>query len=70
MGMYFNVTDWIRHKIYGDGQVVEDREDRFLIHFVSSGEKIMLKGAIHERGEPPYQGFSFRKKSSAASIQV
>jgi hypothetical protein len=65
--MNFKVDDWVRHPKYGDGQVAEDRGDKLVIQFVSSGERLMLKNAIDSAGEPPYPGFTFRKRKASGT---
>jgi hypothetical protein len=62
--MTFKVDDWVRHGSFGDGQIYEDRGDRYVIQFVSAGEKLMLKTAIETPGAPPHEGFSFRKSKT------
>jgi hypothetical protein len=67
--MNFKVDDWVRHPTYGDGQVSEDRGDKYLIQFVTQGERLMLKQAIESAGQPPYSGFSFGKRKPSGTPQ-
>lgn len=64
--MEFKVGDWIHHASFGNGQVTEDRGHKFVVRFVTSGEKIMLKTGIKETGRPPYEGFLFAKTHSSS----
>jgi hypothetical protein len=59
--MNFKIDGWVRHAKFGDGQILEDRGDRIMVHFVTSGERLMLKEAIHPAGAPPSAGFKFAK---------
>jgi len=64
--MNFKVDGWIRHDKFGDGQILEDRGDRIKVQFVTSGERLMLKEAIHSAGAPPSSGFKFAKPKRSA----
>ena len=63
--MNFKTDSWVRHSKFGDGQILEDRGDRIMVQFVTSGERLMLKEAIHFAGAPPSQGFKFGKQKRA-----
>ena len=65
--MNFKIDGWVRHSKFGDGQIVEDRGDKIMIQFVTSGERLMLKEFIDSTGAPPTPGFKFAKKKSAAA---
>jgi len=65
--MTFKVADWIRHPNYGEGQIAEDRGDKYLVQFVTAGERLMLKTAISLPGQPPHPGFTFEKRRSSGS---
>jgi hypothetical protein len=64
--MNFKIDGWVRHSKFGDGQIVEDRGDRIMVHFVTSGERLMLKDAIDSAGAPPSPGFKFGKQKRVA----
>ena len=64
--MEFKVGDWVHHASFGDGQIAEDQGYKFVIRFVSSGEKIMLKTGINEPGRPPYESFSFGRAHASS----
>lgn len=64
--MNFKIDGWVRHSKFGDGQVLEDRGDRIKVQFVESGERLMLKEAIHSAGSPPSPGFKFAKQKRVA----
>jgi hypothetical protein len=59
--MNFKVDGWVRHAKFGDGQILEDRGDKVMVQFVTSGERLMLKQAIDSKGVPPSLGFKFPK---------
>jgi hypothetical protein len=63
--MNFKIDGWVRHSKFGDGQILEDRGDRILVRFVTSGERLMLKEAIDSAGNPPSQDFKFGKQKRA-----
>jgi len=63
--MNFKIDGWVRHSTFGDGQILEDRGDRIMVHFVTSGERLMLKESIHSAGSPPSPGFKFDKRKGA-----
>src|SRR5882757_7814899 len=67
--MAFNINDLVRHAKFGDGQILDERDDKYMIRFVEAGEKLMLKTAIDTAGAPPYPGFTFPKTKSAASAR-
>jgi hypothetical protein len=54
--MNFKIDGWVRHSKFGDGQILEDRGDRIVVQFVTSGERLMLKEAINSAGVPPAIG--------------
>jgi len=58
--MTFKVDGWVRHAKFGDGQVLEDRGDKVMVQFVTSGERLMLKQFV-DKGVPPSIGFKFPK---------
>ena len=60
--MNFKIDGWVRHSKFGDGQILEDRGDRIVVQFVTSGERLMLKEAIDSAGAPPSPGFKFGKQ--------
>lgn len=60
--MNFKIDSWVRHAKFGDGQILEDRGDRIMVQFVTSGERLMLKQAIDSKGAPPSPGFKFGKQ--------
>jgi hypothetical protein len=60
--MTFKIDGWVRHSKFGDGQIMEDRGDRIMVHFVMSGERLMLKESIHSAGAPPSPAFKFGKQ--------
>jgi len=60
--MNFKIDGWVRHSTFGDGQILEDRGDRIMVHFVSSGERLMLKESIHSAGAPPSADFKLPKQ--------
>jgi hypothetical protein len=63
--MSFLINDWIHHPTFGNGQIAEDRGDKFFIRFPSVGDKIVLKSAIISAGIAPNPSFEFpRSKSS------
>ena len=64
--MNFKVDHWVRHAKFGDGQILEDRGDKIMVQFVTSGERLMLKQAINAAGVPPSAGFKFAKRKAAA----
>jgi len=59
--MNFKIDGWVRHSTFGDGQILEDRGDRIMVHFVTAGERLMLKESIHSAGAPPSSDFKFAK---------
>jgi len=65
--MNFKVDHWVRHAKFGDGQIVEDRGDKIMVQFVTSGERLMLKQAIDTAGVPPSAGFKFAKRKAQAA---
>jgi hypothetical protein len=62
--MDFKVDDWIHHEKFGDGQIFEDRENKYLIRFLSEGEKLLMKSAVTAPGNPPSPDFAFPKKKA------
>jgi hypothetical protein len=66
--MNFKIDGWVRHSKFGDGQILEDRGDRILVQFVTSGERLMLKQAINSAGVPPSAGFKFPKRKQALPV--
>ena len=64
--MEFKIDDWVHHISFGHGQITGDRGDKFVVRFVSSGEKVMLKTGINEPGQPPYDGFSFGRAQGSS----
>jgi hypothetical protein len=64
--MNLTVDRWVRHSKFGDGQILEDRGDRIMVQFVTSGERLMLKHAINSAGVPPSPGFKFPKRKQQA----
>ena len=60
--MNFKIDGWVRHSKFGDGQILEDRGDRVMVQFVTSGQRLILKEAIDSAGAPPSQGFKFDKQ--------
>jgi hypothetical protein len=67
--MNSKADDWVRHPTYGDRQVSENRGDKYLIQFVTQGERLMLKHAIESAGQPPFPGFSFGKRKLSGTPQ-
>ena len=65
--MNFKVDGWVRHDKFGDGQILEDRGDKIMVQFVTSGERLMLKEFINSTGAPPSAGFKFGKPKRQAA---
>jgi len=65
--MNFKVDQWVRHPIYGDGQITQDSGDKYKVQFVSAGERVMLKTSISLAGQPPYPGFRFARRKTAGT---
>ena len=67
--MNFKIDGWVRHSKFGDGQIREDRGDKIVVQFVTSGERLMLKEAINSAGVPPSPGFKFGKQKGARAAK-
>ena len=62
--MGFSVNDWVHHAMFGNGQIAEDRGDKFVVRFPVAGDKLLVKSAITCSGNPPYPGFTFPKSKA------
>lgn len=62
INMTFKVDGWVRHAKFGDGQILENRGDKIMVQFVTSGERLMLKESIDSTGVPPSGGINLVKK--------
>jgi hypothetical protein len=66
--MTFKIDHWVRHAKFGDGQILENRGDRIMVKFVTSGERLMLKESINSAGAPPFAGFKFGKQKQGLRV--